>query len=44
MLTLLQTEKTTPVALLSGAKQVQLDRGRVLESCLDPRLGDGRSS
>ena len=40
--TLLQTEKTTPSALLSGAKQALLDR--VLESCSDPRLGDRRSN
>jgi hypothetical protein len=40
--TLLQTEKTTPSALLSEAKKAQLDR--VLESCLDPKLGDRRNN
>ena len=40
--TLLQTEKTTPSALLSGAKTALLDR--VLESCSDARLGERRSN
>jgi hypothetical protein len=40
--TLLQTEKTTPSALLFEAKKALLDR--VLESCLDPKLGDRRSN
>jgi hypothetical protein len=40
--TLLQTEKTTPSALLSGARKALLDR--VLESCADAGLGERRSN
>jgi hypothetical protein len=40
--TLLQTEKTTPSALLSGARKALLDR--VLESCSDAGLGERRSN